>query len=230
MKPMAPFNGMRYAHKAIRAEVEALERTAEELGPTAGESDNLFAERFGFFTALMRGHWGGEEEVLWPALEAKVPQVTRAYTMDHHREYEVFNAIEELLSAMQTAETPEERAEHCRRLRREVIALNTAVTQHSRKEDAHIIPLVEDLFTHEEQEALSGGMMAHIPREHMGRAAVMVMRAVDGDEREDYTRMIMAKMPPPAFRGLMSGVKDSISSAAWSALVERVPELREMVA
>lgn len=230
MNRLAPFNGMRYAHKAIRAEAQAMEGMGEELGSLSDGVAGKLRERFALFTAIMRGHWNGEEEILWPALEAKVPQVTVPYTLDHDVEIEVFKTIDDLLSTYRAAQSADERGAVARRLYRELIALNTAIANHSRKEDKQIIPLVEERFSPHEQEALAGAMVAHLPQHLMGEITALVMRALDDDEREDFLRIMMAKMPPQAFRATARAVQAGISPEAWSALALRVPEVREAAA
>ena len=224
MPGMAPFNGMRYAHKAIRAEADWLEKAAWEIGSAAEEQTQQFAERFAFFKTILNGHWAGEEQVLFPALEAIVPQVTRPYSLDHKREQEVFASIESLVARLEGAPAGE-RPDLARRLNRQVIALNTAVTNHSSKEDAHIIPLVEERYSPAEQGRLAGEMVAHLPQEHMGRLIGVVMQALNTDEREDHLRIMLAKMPPQALPGLAQAVKSSLSTADWAGLTERLPEL-----
>jgi hemerythrin-like domain-containing protein len=230
MNRLAPFNGMRYAHKTVRAEAEAMEGAAGELGSLADEKAEQLAERFAFFSAIMRGHWNGEEEVLWPALEAQVPQVTTAYTLDHNAEYDVFESIEKLLASYRAAQSGEERAALGHRLQRQFIALNTAITNHSRKEDAHIIPLIEERFSPQQQGELSDRMVALLPQQLMGRIAVTVMRALDDDEREDYLRIMMAKMPPQAFGPLARALQANIAPEAWATLAARVPEAGQAAA
>lgn len=102
MRELAPFNGMRYAHKTIRHELAALEELAGKLGSEADGVAASLAERFGFVKQVINSHWAGEEEVLWPALEAKAPQITTPYTLDHQGEREVFSCTRQRKACQQT--------------------------------------------------------------------------------------------------------------------------------
>lgn len=223
MANLMSFNGVHYAHKWIRSELERLEKETRQLATV--EDARACADYLAFFHTGVSGHNAGEELVLWPALEAKVPQVTVPYALDHRADEQTFQTLLGLLAHFQAARGEGERADLARQINREAIVLNAAISHHANKEDVQIMPLSEEHFSREEKEALSGGMVAHLPRELMARAMPTLVMALSPDEREDHLRLMMAGMPAAAFRGIGAIVQGGIPAEAWAELVARIPEL-----
>jgi hemerythrin-like domain-containing protein len=221
----SPMNGMRYAHKTIRKELAAMEAAAGMLGAMdVGDAARL-AERVALFKLAIKGHNAGEEAVLWPAIDAIFPQISIPYTLDHRADDETIESIERLLSEYRAAGSDALRHDVAGRVHRQMIALNVSISHHATKEDNHLVPLVEDQFSLEQQHALDGGMGAHSPGELMGQIVPMMVRALDPEEQVDYVGKMARTMPPEVFRAAAGWIKAGVNTEVWTALIGRVPEL-----
>jgi hypothetical protein len=221
---VSPMNGALYAHKAFRKELETLEGLAGSGAPAGEEQVEELAERIAFFHPVVKGHNDGEEAILWPAIDGKFPNISTPYTLDHQADEATFQKIESLLGDLRSA-AGDERAAVAERLRRAIVALNVAVAHHSRKEDAHLAPLVVGNFPVEEQSALAVGMVGYLPRELMPRILPWMLEAISVEERVDYLSILKALMPAERFQAAAGWAKQGLPSDEWATLVERMPEL-----
>ena len=225
MAEPAPLNGMRYAHKTIRRELKNLEAAAAHLDFADEAAAAALHEHVVVLGALLRGHTDGEEAVLWPALEAKFPQITTPYTLDHRAEQAHVARILDLLVGLKQV-APREAREHLKyQLHHETIAIEASTTLHADKEDVHLIPLTERTFDLPTQAALAGGMAAHLPNQYMPQSTNMMMQALDPAERADYVGMLAEAMPPQAFAATKALIENALSPAEWQDLKARVPQL-----
>ena len=113
-------------HRAIEAELDALEASAASLadallaseqaagsssgggggGAQGGGEDEAamsrFDGRFTFLWGIYQAHSRLEDEIVFPALEAReaLHNVTHSYELDHEQEEELFRVINDLLAAM----------------------------------------------------------------------------------------------------------------------------------
>ncbi len=219
----APMNGFRYIHKAIRHELDALETLARSVDGDA-QRVSTFTQRVDFLREVVELHAAGEDEVMYPALDSRVPQVTRAYALDHQYERKIFAEIGTTLAQLARA-AGASRDESSRQLSQRVTALNATLSLHIWKEEEQLLPLLDAHFSVEEQGAMAGRIVGHIPPEMMRPLMPWMLNALTLDEREDMLRTLMRALPAEAFRGLSAGVKARFSSADWAAIVKRVPEL-----
>lgn len=220
----APMNGFRYIHKAIRHELDALETLA---GNVDGDAPRVstFTQRVDFLREVVELHAAGEDEVMYPALDSRVPQVTRAYALDHQYERKIFTEIGATLSQLARVSAGAQRDELARQLNQRVTALNATLSLHIWKEEEQLLPLMDAHFSVEEQGAMAGRIVSHIPPEMMRPLMPWMLNALTLDEREDMLRTLMRTLPPEALHGLSAGLKSHFPSADWAALVGRLPEL-----
>jgi hemerythrin-like domain-containing protein len=222
-----PFNGTRYAHKWMRSELAGLEQESQGLVGAEPEAVVAFTERLAFFHAGVLAHNEGEEKVLWPALEARVPQVSVPYAYDHAADDTTFGQIEQLLEQLPRAAEPD-RSAIGQRLARQAAALHEGIARHSRKEDAHHFPLTEQLFSVPEQGQLAGAMVAHLPPAILMRALPLIFRVLSPDERADYLTIMRAGMPEPAFVRAVDLVRAGLPPADWQELAVKMPGLESL--
>lgn len=221
----SPLNGAIYAHKAFRKELNDLEEEAERLDTARDAWVADFAGRVAFFHRIVKAHNTGEEEVAWPAIDGRFPNVTLPYTFDHRADEETFLQIEGLLGEIQKAGDSRNRAELIRQVKRLFTVINAHVSSHANREDAHIIPLLQENFSLAEQGEMSGRMVAHLPRDEMPRIMPMLVSALTIEERVDYVGAMQHAMPPEAFKAATGWIKAGIPEVEWSELAGRVPGL-----
>ena len=138
--------------------------------------DELVA-RWGFVLATYRAHVAAEDEVVLPALAARVSNVAHAYELEHEAEDSLFDAITQALDeAVELMATNEgggpahtERLQGAiQRAARTAHATKTALAQHLAKEHAHLVPLMDDAFAADEQTDLVERFIASVPGNVVG--------------------------------------------------------------
>ena len=72
-----------YAHDAILREVVALEEAARELNRDDATEISKFADRIQWFRSATKAHESSEEQIMFPALDARFKHVAAAYFFDH---------------------------------------------------------------------------------------------------------------------------------------------------
>ncbi|KAE8694213.1 Pectinesterase [Hibiscus syriacus] len=146
MKPSTPFGGFSEEseekspimifllfHKAVRNELDALHQLA--LAFATGNSvdiQSLF-KRYGFFRSIYKQHSVAEDEVIFPALDMRVKNVAKTYSLEHKGESNLFDHLFELLNSyMEDDESfPKELASRTG-------AIRTSISQHMAKEEEQV--------------------------------------------------------------------------------------------
>lgn len=87
-------------HKAIRKDLEYLDVESGRLADCDDEFLRQFSGRFQFLWGLYRAHSNAEDDIVFPALEAKeaLHNVSHSYTIDHKQEEQLFTDIAQVLT------------------------------------------------------------------------------------------------------------------------------------
>jgi zinc finger-like protein len=85
-------------HKAIRKDLEYLDIESAKLSDCDEDFLRQFQGRFQFLWGLYRAHSNAEDDIVFPALEAKeaLHNVSHSYTIDHKQEEQLFKDIAEV--------------------------------------------------------------------------------------------------------------------------------------
>ena len=170
---------------AAGAVADAADSSGANVDPDAWLSKRALVgelvARWTFLIATYRAHVAAEDEVVLPAVAARVSNVAHAYELEHEAEDELFESITAALDdANRSAETlcatatsGEPSSEHVgarerlraavQRAARIAHATKTVLQQHLAKEAAHLVPLLNDNFTKEEQADLVERFIASVP-------------------------------------------------------------------
>lgn len=86
-------------HKAIRKDLEYLDNESAKLAGCDVEFIRQFNGRFRLLWGLYRAHSNAEDEIVFPALEARetLHNVSHSYTIDHKHEEQLFKEISNVL-------------------------------------------------------------------------------------------------------------------------------------
>jgi len=176
---------------AAGAVADAADSSGASVDPDAWLSKRALVgelvARWTFLIATYRAHVAAEDEVVLPAVAARVSNVAHAYELEHEAEDELFESITaalddanrsvETLCATSTA-SGEPSSEHVgarerlraavQRAARIAHATKTVLQQHLAKEAAHLVPLLNDNFTQEEQADLVERFIASVPSGWVG--------------------------------------------------------------
>lgn len=213
-----------YIHDAILREVRGFEEEAKELNRDSVEDVGAFAERMAWFHEMVKVHEHAEEEVLFPALDARFRFVAESYAFDHDdSDVHVFRDIDRALAALRR-DGNGSRKDDARLLWRQAVALHEHMRLHISKENELLLPKVESEFDVSEQARLAGAMAGMFEPELMAEAVAWMYRGQTNQDREGMVRFLMNLLPPEPLSAL-TGRLEALDPAAWSGIRRRIPEL-----
>lgn len=179
-----------FFHKAIRSELDGLHRAAMDFATNQDSDINPLLERYHFFRAIYKHHCNAEDEVIFPALDRRVKNVARTYSLEHEGESALFDQLFELLNS----KTQNEES-----YRRELAlctgALQTSISQHMSKEEEQVFPLLIEKFSFEEQASLIWQFLCSIPVNMMAEFLPWLSSSISSDEHQDMHKCLCKIVP-----------------------------------
>ncbi|CAM6015632.1 unnamed protein product [Sphagnum balticum] len=199
-------------HKAIRKDLEYLDVESARLADCSDDFLMQFRGRFQFLWGLYRAHSNAEDDIVFPALEAKeaLHNVSHSYTIDHKQEEQLFEDIsQELLelsrfhssrtSILALNETTggveghkqfvsdehesSQQRDLAAKLQRMCKAVRMSLDQHVSREELELWPLFGVHFTIEEQEQIVGRIIGTTGAEVLQSMLPWVTMALTEDEQ-----------------------------------------------
>ena len=214
-----------YVHDAILREVAYFETASRELNRDSAEEVTEFADRMSWFHGMTKTHERTEEEVLFPALEARYRFVAESYVFDHD-DYDarVFGAIDGAIAGLTRAVGTGERRDHSELLYRQSVALHEHMRLHVAKENELLVPKLEAEFDVAEQAELAGAMAGMVEPAVMAQLVAWMYRGQLAPDREGMIRFLMQVLPEEPFAAI-TGMLAGIDAEAWKGMRRRIPEL-----
>ena len=214
-----------YVHDAILREVAYFETAARELNPVGAEEVTEFADRMSWFHEITKTHELTEEEVLFPALEARYRFVAESYVFDHDDyDAQVFGAIDRAIAGLTGAEGTGGRWDHGELLYRQTVALHEHMRLHVAKENELLLPKLEAEFDVAEQVELAGAMAGMLEPPVMAQLVGWMYRGQPAPDREGMIRFLMQVLPEDPFVAI-TGMLAGSDAEAWTEMRRRIPEL-----
>eukprot|EP00241_Pyramimonas_parkeae_P000057 CAMPEP_0114229952 /NCGR_PEP_ID=MMETSP0058-20121206/3200_1 /TAXON_ID=36894 /ORGANISM="Pyramimonas parkeae, CCMP726" /LENGTH=1165 /DNA_ID=CAMNT_0001341099 /DNA_START=82 /DNA_END=3581 /DNA_ORIENTATION=+ len=184
-------------HGAFRAEMEQITADAMKLDECeldALEQDadagacgiSRLLHRYAFLYSCYKFHSTAEDEVVFPALERRVHNVVRAYSLEHEAEEELFRQVERLLFEALDASGEGKRAT-IRALCRTCEAAQIALCQHLDKEEEQVLPLLRSHFSVKEQAEMLWQLLCSMP---VGRVGPVMQWALSAMEPEEVQAIV----------------------------------------
>lgn len=226
-------------HKALRRELNELESEAIDLqsrsdaatnwlpGDFLSRSIQNLQAKFQFLRGIYRAHSSSEDEVIFPALEAKeaLHNVSHAYALDHEQEEKLFEEVAEVIAGIGACSPPND-LDNLRslssRLARMCAAVRAALETHVRAEETELWPLFAENFSVEEQQRLVGIIIGRTGAEVLHTMLSWVKGSMDEDEHSAMMLSIKSASKATAFEQWLEtqGVEGKIGRGA-GALVEK---------
>ncbi|PON78658.1 hemerythrin-like [Parasponia andersonii] len=179
-------------HKAIRSELDGLHRAAVALATNqeSGADIRPLIERYQFLSKIYKHHCNAEDEVIFPALDIRVKNVARTYSLEHKGESVLFDQLFELLNSdMKNEES------YWRALASCTAALQTSISQHMSKEEDQVLPLLIEKFSYKEQASLVWQFLCSIPVNMMAEFLPWLSSSISSDERQDMCKLLGKIIP-----------------------------------
>ncbi|CAJ1944002.1 unnamed protein product [Sphenostylis stenocarpa] len=192
-----PIDLIFFFHKAIKKDLEFL-----VLGSAQLEKNDMllmdFQKRFHLIYFLHQIHSDAEDEIVFPALEArgKLKNISHAYTFDHKHEVEHLNKISRILDKISglnlsvstidsnTKQKGLPRYQHlCRKLLEMCKSMHTSLSSHINREEIEIWPIIRNFFTSQEQGKIIGCMLGRIRAEILQDMIPWLMASLTQEEQ-----------------------------------------------
>ena len=198
---------------------------AKELNRDSLEDVTELANRVSWFHDAIKVHEKTEEEILFPALEARYKFVAETYRFDHDDSDEhVFADMNRAFAGLKRGAGNGGLRDNAHVLHRQTFVLNEHMRLHITKENELLITKIESEFDIDEQVQIAGAMAGMIDPPFMGELVAWVYKGQGNADREGTIRFLMNVLPPEAFAGL-SGMLAGIDASAWTDMQSRIPEL-----
>ncbi|CAH9084819.1 unnamed protein product [Cuscuta epithymum] len=179
-----------FFHKAIRLELDSLHHSA--LAYATGQLSDIqpLLQRYRFLRSVYKHHSDAEDEVMFPALDIRVKNIARTYSLEHKGESDLFDHLFELLNSHdQSHESFPRELASC------TGALQTSVCQHMSKEEEQVFPLLIDKFSVEEQASLVWQFLCSIPVKMMRKFLPWLSSSISSDEFQDMQNCLSKIIP-----------------------------------
>ncbi|KAI7985232.1 Zinc finger protein BRUTUS [Camellia lanceoleosa] len=179
-----------YFHKAIRLELDKLQRSAMALATGQLADIQPLVERYHLVRSIYKHHSNAEDEVIFPALDIRVKNVAQAYSLEHKGENDLFDHLFELLNSNRQRDES-----FARELASCTGALQTSISQHMSKEEEQVFPLLIEKFTFEEQASLVWQFLCSIPVNMMKKFLPWLSSSISPDEYQNMLKCLRKIVP-----------------------------------
>ncbi|MBA0656666.1 hypothetical protein Goklo_009004, partial [Gossypium klotzschianum] len=192
-----PMDMIFFFHKALKKDLDYLVLGSALLTENAGFLSE-FRQRFHLIHFLYRIHSDAEDEVAFPALEAKGKHrnISHSYSLDHEIEAENFSKISLILDEIYelqleyssgepvTLDWVAKRQKLCIDLQDTCKSMHKLLSDHVHREEVELWPLFRECFTLKEQERIIGNMLGRTGAEILQDMIPWLMSSLTPDEQE----------------------------------------------
>jgi zinc finger-like protein len=223
-EPLVLFYGR--LHDAIREELGVILNLANEFlsgdahrpgRSTQGYSPvmEILKTKYRFLEFVYKYHSTIEDEVLYPALEKKIKNVTLAYSVEHEDEEYLLEGLSVLLA--QSCESlkdiegngdlhEERTGPIVHGLARKVEEVNTTLRKHLEKEEEQLMPMLRDQFTIPEQSDLVMQFLCCVPISGMTRMLKWLFRSLGQEAQQGLLEEVKAVVREPLLKDILEHV------------------------
>ena len=207
-----PLDVIRVFHNAFRNDTRLIDAAALDAA-RGKEGLATTIERFRFFNEVLVWHADGEEEAVFPRLEAVAPLVAEPYERDHRGLDSAYDEMDRSYSSRDPLRTARASA-----------AFRFHLTMHLGKEDAHLYRIFRERVPLPEQGTAISIMASKVPQQRFSELVTWLFPLVGLDDRETMIHIYQAMMPEPVFASTKELIKEVIGSD-WVELTQRIPTL-----
>eukprot|EP00871_Galdieria_phlegrea_P001319 jgi/Galph1/2188/GphlegSOOS_G849.1 len=181
-------------HKAIRCELQKLYLAVTNLAIDVAPNPNTIssiAERFFLLGNMVNDHSQAEDNIVLPALEKRLPGISKKYESEHCDERQLFSSVLSVLQSLQCAGNEEECQTLLKQLRSRVRALHEELNCHLDMEEKNLWPVLTKYFTREEQVAIVGELFGRMPSERLQEMLPWLVRTLTSAEQNNMLKHIL---------------------------------------
>lgn len=189
-----------YVHRALRRD---LDRIIE-----GGEA--LFQRDFPRFARILEKHSELEDQLFFPALEERVPEVTR----DSHDQHQQVEALTAALAAGESADVAGD-----------LLQLRDLLHAHLKEEEQNVMPAMMEYFEAAEIWALDGRIMEFCSPEFMQEMLPWWFQHIDVEDRVSVAQNMSVGVPSDFLPVLCEWIAAGLEKEDWNQLIQQVPAL-----
>lgn len=189
-----------YVHRALRRD---LNRIIE-----GGEA--LFQRDFPRFARILEKHSELEDQLFFPALEERVPEVTR----DSHDQHQQVEALTAALAAGESADVAGD-----------LLQLRDLLHAHLEEEEQNVMPAMMEHFEAAEIWALDGRIMEFCSPEFMQEMLPWWFQHIDVEDRVSVAQNMSVGVPSDFLPVLCEWIAAGLEREDWNHLIQQVPAL-----
>lgn len=221
MATLAPLALYKRLHEAVRAELEDVTACVVRLGEPADGLERVpdLCQRLAFLRALYRFHSEAEEAVIFPALDAKVRNVSKSYLMDHGAETALFDALLARLRGLQKLEPKD-----VQRLACAAEGLQATVRAHLVKEEQQVFPLLLKHFDNREQAEIVARFLCSIPLATVEKVLSWVATRAPREEQRGASFGVQKAVQDPLLRELLGRWLEPLANQSEDTHVDLAQE------
>ncbi|KAK2998827.1 hypothetical protein RJ639_022665 [Escallonia herrerae] len=198
-----PMDHIFFFHKALKKDLEYLVYASRILDDNVGSVMD-FHRRFNLVRFMYQMHSDTEDEIAFPALEAKgkFRNISHSYTIDHNLEFDHFNKVSLILDEISELHVSvsgdhvdmqgEEMLKYrqlCVKLHAMCISVQKLLCDHVEHEEIELWPLFEENFSIAEQEKIIGCMLGRIRAEVLQEMIPWLMTSLTLEEQNAITSL-----------------------------------------
>jgi hypothetical protein len=208
-------------HKGIRNELFGVTLGAGQVDPGDREAVAGVAERWSNLVHLLISHAEHEDNFLQPVIAVHAPSMADVIAVAHP-ELEAKMAALEVLADRATAAAASERRLFVHRMYLGFASFTADYIQHQEFEETQVMPLLASEIGPEELQAIDNAIVASIPPEEMGRAASLMLPAMNVEDRVELLGGAQAGAPPEVFAGMLGLTRSVISPSDFAQVTARL--------
>jgi hemerythrin-like domain-containing protein len=210
-------------HEALRTEVTRLRDHADLMADRDPESAHAFDERFEFLRAVLTAHSAAEDGIIFAALRLWGIDVPAEQLLeDHQRELGNIYDVHRLLVEARFLGDEEPSTEPLSRVRDAARRLHDDLVEHLAYEEEHVIPMVLDRVSPDDQVRLLGKVVAENPPDLVPRLVPWMAAAIASDHRVALVEDWQRSLPAERSEQLIGYLRDGLPPDMWSELTARV--------
>ncbi|KAI4343821.1 hypothetical protein L6164_011127 [Bauhinia variegata] len=194
-----------FFHKAIKKDLDYLVLGSAQLDENAGLLMD-FHKRFRLICFLHQIHSDAEDEIVFPALEAKgkLKNISHSYSIDHELEVEHVSKISCILDKMADLHlsvtiidnTWKQRMvkyhQLCRKIQGKCKSMHKLLCDHIHREETEIWPVIREFFSNEEQRKIIGCILGRLGAEILQDMIPWLMSSLT--QKEQHILMFLWSM------------------------------------
>ncbi len=167
---------------------------------------------------LLKEHAEHEETFVHPALESRVPGITKPFEENHEDDERLFDRMRELGSQIEAVRDNDQRVALGNQL---YGIFNTYIGDylgHLDREDTELEQALWDHLTDQELAVLDQQIISSVPPERMGLWVNLIGNSWNASDLTTILAGMKQSAPPEAFAGMLSMMQQATPAATWETV------------